>query len=308
VPSIELDSLLRPDFSPLCSFDARISQKYEVNRFHVLRVGDDFWLRLENHPDWLALFPSDEFLQRWTNSNAAHQPLREHLQMLLEERVWGRVLSLFDESGHLWRVAWKGKQTFLLRPDTGEAVDFRSDDEWKRGAWIQAGAYFLKRFARQWNNPASDVRAAKSFLEADDETRRLWGLGWEVGNWPELRRILRAATIVEHEFGERTVVQARPVYPLGQRQLSFSSNAPQSGRSIRLFERLEERNVAVLKGKSKLRRLAPRPFEFQCGVAKWPQLRVEVEAPSQHEKLEARLELRDWLRENAVDLLDEWDD
>lgn len=302
----ELDPLLRPDFSPLLSFDAQISEKHESNRFHVLQSGEDFWLRLEGHSDWLALFQSDEYLQRWMKSGAAHQPLREHLQHLLEARAWGRVLSLFDVDEKLWRVAWKGKQTFLLRPDTQDAVDFRSDDEWKRGAWIQPGAHFLKRFVPHWKNSASDVRAAKAFWEADDEARRVWGLEWDKGSWPELRRVLRAATIVEHEFGERTVVQSRPVYPFGQRQIGFGSNAPQSGRLLRVFERLDGRHIAVLRDKSKLRRPALRPFEFLPGVVKWPELRVEVEAPSEHERLEARLELRDWLRENAPDLLEEW--
>lgn len=302
----ELDPLLRPDFSPLCSFDARISEKHEVNRFHVVQSGEDFWLRLEGHSDWLAILQSDEYLQRWTRTSPTHQPLREHLERLLEGRAWGRVLSLVDEDDTLWRIVWKGKGTFLLRVDSGEAVDFQTDDEWKRGAWIQPGAHFLKRFARQWNDPASDVRAARRFLEANDEARRLWGLTWERGDWPAMKRVLRAATIVEHEFGERTVVQARPIYPPGQRQLSFSSNAPESGRSTRLFERLEQLNAAVLGDKTKLRCLAPRPFAFQIGVAKWPELRVEVDEPSGHERLEARLELRDWLREHAADLLGEW--
>jgi len=302
----DFDPLLRPDFSPLCSFDAQISEKHESNRFHVLQSGDDFWLRLENHPDWLAVFQSDEYLQRWTRTNPTQGPLSEHLENLLERRAWGRVLSLFDEDDMLWRIAWKGKRTFLLRVDSGEAVDFATDDEWKRGAWIQPGAHFARRFGKQWKNPDSDVRAAKRLLEADDEARRLWGVEWTRGDWPELKRVLRAATVVEHQFGQRTVVQPRPIYPLGQRQIGFGSNAPQSGRLLRLLERLENRNLAVLPDKSKLRRFAPRPFAFETAPAKWPELRVEVDEPSEHERLEARLELRAWMRENAPDLAQEW--
>lgn len=145
-----------------------------------------------------------------------------------------------------------------------------------------------------------------AFLQADEEARRVWGVEWTRGSWNEMKPILRAASLIEHQWGERTVRQSRPIYPQGKAQIGFGSNAPQSGRLLRLIERLQERNVAVLRDKSKLRRLATRPFSFEFGVARWPELRVEIDPPSEHEQLEARLELRDWLRENAPDLAEEW--
>ena len=308
MPSIELDPLLRPDFSPLCSFDAQLSEKHESNRFHVLQSGDSFYLRLENHPDWLAIYddPGAQLLGISRSGDEEH--FEFSLRRALDSRSWGRVLSLFDGEGKLWRVAWKGKSSFLMRPDSGEAVAFESGGHWKRGAWIQPGAHFEKAFAREWKNSTFDVQSAKSFLESDDEARRLWGLEWAHGSWAEMKSVLRAAATVEHEFGERVIVQSRPIYSAGSNQIGFGSNAPQSGRLVRLIEALQRQNVAVLRDKSKLRKLAPRPFTFSSGAASWPELRVEIDEPSEHEKLEARLNLRDWLRENAADLLDEWDD
>ena len=301
-----LDPLLRPDFSPIFSFDAQISEKHETNRFFVLQSGDSFWLRLENYGDWLAIL-NDSNAQLLGISRAGDEEHFEFsLRRALNLRNWGRVLSLLDSDEKLWRVAWMGKRSFLMRPETGESVAFNSVDDWKRGAWIQPGAHFLKRFGREWRSPNSDVRAAKSFLEADDEARRLWELSWTSGNWNEMKSVLRAAATIEHEFGERVVVQSRAVYPVGSNQIGFGSNAPQSGRLIRLIERLQLQTVAVLRDKSKLRRLAPRPFAFESSAPKWPELRVEIDSPSEHEKLEARLNLRDWLRENAPDLLEEW--
>ncbi len=248
---------------------------------------------------------NDERLQWLSSHETESEALWEHLKQKAMHREWGRVLSLPDPQGKemVWRVAWKGGRSFLMRPDTNEAVDFRSDDDWKRGSWIQPGAHFAKRFAREWKNPNSDVRQAMAFLQADADTRRLWGQEWAQGSWEELKRILGAATIIEHQWGERTVVQSRAT---NSYRNPFTSNAPQSGRLLRLIERLQVRNVALLPDKSKLRRFAPRPFAFEVGVARWPELRIEVDPPSEHEKLEARLELRDWLRAEAPDLLEEW--
>ena len=301
----ELDPLLRPDFSPLLSFDAQISEKHESNRFHVLQSGDSFYLRLENHPDWLAIYddPNGQLLGISRSGDEEH--FEFSLRRALDFRSWGRVLSLFDGEQKLWRVAWKGKSSFLMRPDSGEAVAFESSGHWKRGAWIQPGAHFGKQFAREWKNSTFDVQSAKSFLESDDEARRLWGLQWTHGSWATMKSVLRAATTIEHEFGDRVVRQSRVFGPNERRHVAFSSNAPQSTRLIRLILRLERDNAA-LRDQSKLRRFAPRPFEFVALPARWPELRVEVEHPSEHERLEARLELRHWLRENAADLVEEW--
>ncbi len=300
MPSTELDPLLRPDFSPLFSLDAQISEKHETNRFFVLQSGDSFYLRLQNHPDWLAIANDSGAQLLGISRSGDEEHFRFSMHRTLNGRNWGRVLSLFDE-GQLWRVAWMGKRSFLMRVDSGEAVAFESSGSWTRGAWIQPGAHFERQFAREWKNPTSDVRAAKKFLESDDEMRRLWGLSWTRGGWSEMKSVLRAATIIEHELGDRVVRQLR-VMSGG----SFGSNVPQSGRLVRLLARLEARNVAVLPDKSRLRRLAPRPFAFERGPVLWPELRVEVDEPSEHEKLEARLQLRDWLQKNAPDLMKEW--
>ncbi|BCM90539.1 hypothetical protein IAD21_02393 [Abditibacteriota bacterium] len=300
------DSLLRAQFAPLCAFDIQISREHSAEQFQVLQQGESFYLRLRGHSDWLAMVENDERLQWLGSHKAESEALCEHLKQKAKHREWGRVLSLADPQGSemVWRVAWKGSRSFLMRADTNEAVDFRSDDEWKRGSWIQPGAHFAKRFAREWKNPNSDVRQAMAFLQADEEARRLWGLEWTRGSWEELKRILRVATLLEHQWDERTVVQSRTINAYVN---PFTSNAPQSGRLVRLIERLGARNVVILCDKSKLRRFAPRPFAFEVGVARWPELRVAVDPPSEHEKLEARLELRHWLRAEAPDLAGEWD-
>lgn len=302
----QLDPLQRPDFSPLFSFDAQISEKHESNRFHVLQTGDDFWLRLEGHDDWLGLFDN------YNGYLSAHLRASErgHFEFLLvralESRGWGRALSLFDEDGRLWRVLWRERKSFLMRADTREALAFRSSDDWMRGAWIKPGAHFERGLRREWKSPSSDLRAARSFLELGDDERHRFGLRWERGGWDEMRPILRAVAVAQHEWGERTVVLSRPVYPAGAGQIGFGSNAPQSGRQERLLARLSELNRAVLPDKTALRSMAPRPFSFHAQNPAWPELRVEVEEPSEHERLEARLELRAWVRENAPDLAEEW--
>ncbi|RYX82564.1 hypothetical protein EON83_18500 [bacterium] len=306
------DPLLRPQFVPLCSFDIQISREHSAEQFLVLQHGALFYLRLRGHPDWLAVVESDERLQWLSSHKAENEALCEHLKQKVTHREWGRVMSLPDPrgQGRIWRVAWKGVRSFFMRADTDEAVDFSSDDAWKRGSWIQPGAHFAKKLAREWKNPHSDIRHALAFLDADDENRRIWGLEWQRGSWQETKTILRAAATIEHQWSDRTVMQSRTIHPLGQQThpSHFGSNAPQSGRLLHLIERLEERNIAILRDKNKLRRFAPRPFAFGLGVARWPELRIVIDPPSEHEKLEARLELRDWLQVEAPDLVQDWDE
>lgn len=305
----QLDPLLRSDFSPLCSFDAQISEKHESNRFHVLQSGDDFWLRLEGHPDWLGVFdnPNGQLGAIARSGDARH--FEFSLRRALLSRDWGRAISLADprpgENG-LWRVLWRERRAFLMRSDTREAVIFGSSHDWMRGAWIQPGAHFARQFKRDWTDKTSDARAMLLFLELDDDERRRFGLQWERGSWEEMRRVARVGLQIEHPGDDLHWSLSQPLYstgPEGSHQRGGSNRAP---RLARLWTRLLERNVPVFDRKIAVRFLSPRPFSFQSTFQNFPKLRVAVEAPSEHERLEARLELRDWLREHAPDLLGEW--
>jgi len=294
-----LDPLLRPDFSPLFSFDAQISEKHESNRFHVLQVGDDFWLRLEGHPDWLGVFDNVGGQLSAIARSGDRQHFEFSLHRALNARNWGRVISLPDTDGKLWRVAWRERRSFLMRPDTREAVTFSSKDDWMRGAWIKDSAHFAARLKREWKNPASDISTARDYLGANDEERRLFGVQWKRGSWEELRTVARWAVQIEH--------------PGDERQLIFSCevNAPfeerhEDSRWRRLHGRLLKRNVPVFDPAIPRRHFALRPFSFQQEPLYPALLLAEVEAPSEHERLEARLELHAWLRQNAPDLLEEW--
>jgi len=293
-----LDPLLRTDFSPLFSFDAQISEKHESNRFHVWPIGDDFWLRLEGHPDWLAVFDNVGGQLSAIARSGDRQHFEFSLSRALNARNWGRVISLADSEGKLWRVAWREQRSFLLRPDTREAVTFSSKDDWMRGAWIKDGAHFSAHLKREWKNPASDVSAARDYLNANNEERRLFGVEWKRGSWDEVRTVARAAIQIEHPGDERSLILSREFYPpFRERPLS---------RIAHLWEPLFERNVPILDSTKLRRHFAPQPFSFHEGTPCLAVLRIEVEAPSEHERLEARLELRAWLRQNAPDLLEEW--
>jgi len=295
-----LDPLLRPDFSPLFSFEAQISEKHEVNRFHVLQVGDDFWLRLEDHPDWLGVFDNFGGQLSAIGRSGDSEHFEFSLRRALTLRNWGRVISLADADGKLWRVAWRKRRSFLLRPDTREAVTFSSNDDWMRGAWIKDGAHFAARLKREWKNPASDVSTARDYLSATDEERRVFGIEWKRGSWEELRRVARWALLIDHPGDERQLIWTRNAQPLYQVHHEDS-------RLSRLWQLLSTRNVSALNLARAPSYFAPRPFSFHEGSPCIPFFRIEVSPPSEHERLEARLELRAWLRQNAPDLLEEWE-
>jgi len=294
-----LDPLLRPDFSPLFSLDAQISEKHESNRFHVWQVGDDFWLRLEGHPDWLGVFDNVGGQLSAIGRSGDSEHFEFSLNRALKLRNWGRVISLLDADGKLWRGAWKERRSFLLRPDTGEAVTFSSKDDWMRGAWIKDGAHFAARLKREWKNPASDVSAARQYLSANDEERRLFGVQWKRGSWDEVRTVARWALQIEHPGDELPFIWTQAVHD------PFLEHYEDT-RLSHLWGRLSMRNVWVLNLARSPGYFAPRPFSFRQGSPCFPHFHIEVEAPSEHERLEARLELRAWLRQNAPDLLEEW--
>ena len=300
-----LDPLLRPDFTPLFSFDAQISAKHEVNRFHVLQSGDDFWLRLEGHADWLGIFDN----QNAEFTGVARSGDFGHLEFLLEraliERQWGRAISLLDPSDdtRFWRVLWRERKAFLMRSDTREAVAFEARTDWMRGAWIREGAHFARLLGREWRNPDLEVAAARAYLMGDDEARRLFGVEWKRGNYENLRAVARAALQIEHPGDDR---ELGFIQSLQGRLWTIFPEELESGRLPRVWYEAFERNLPVFSGHFAERRWAPRPFAFQHCSRQSPDIRIGIDPPSEHERLEAHLFLRDWLREHAPDLLGDW--
>ncbi len=299
------DPLLRPDFAPLFSFDAQISAKHEVNRFHVLQSGDDFWLRLEGHADWLGVF--DNYSEELTETARAGD--FGHLKFLLErgltERQWGRAISLPDPNDptRFWRVLWRERKSFLMRPDTLEAVMFEAQCDWMRGAWIREGAHFARLLGREWRNLNSEAAAVRQFLMSNSEGRRLFGVEWRRGNYTELRAVARAALQIEHPGDDR---QLGFIQSLQGRLWAVFPEELENGRLPRVWDRAFERNHPVFSGPFAQRRWAPRPFAFHYSSWQSADIRIEVDPPSEHERLEAHLFLREWLREHAPDLLAEW--
>ena len=303
VPAPPLDPLLRPDFSPLFSFDEQISPNHGAERFHVLPSGDSFWLRLEGHSDWLAIYddPNGRLLAIRRSGDTTH--LEFSLRQALLRRAWGRTLPMEDENGRAWRVLWKGQQSFLMRPDSGEAAAFSARSNWTRGAWIREGAHFERLLRREWRNPASEVAATRRFLEGNVEERRLFGITWERGSYKELHAVARAGLQIEHPGDERGLEFAQSVQ--GRGWTVFPEHL-EGGRLSRVWWKALERNPPLCSGRFAQRRLAPRPFAFHPRSDGHSHLIFSVDPPSQHERLEARLYLQDWLRRYAPELLNEW--
>ena len=164
---------------------------------------------------------------------------------------------------------------------------------------------------------------AKRWLGATSKgPERNWrSIKWISGGQEELQAIMRAAIRCESEWPRQTTLEVR-IHMSSQRVHApdefgawgrfilmkwwdFSENY----RLTRLFARLRQRNYGVMNSPNGDRlqwRFSWDGPEIYFPTRRNGRIRFLIEPPTQHERLEAALFLRDWLRQNAPDLLPDW--
>lgn len=299
-----------PDSPPLLSLDfAHTTWRFWRERGH-------FWARADNLPLDFAACVLDHDGSLWRSWNDAPRAARARLQTTLQNEGFFRAVSLGDGEAILLHRA----QAFALRA-SGDLARFEMG-----GARFRQTRFLLETSSeelqsslkRERNRTASDLRAAFAWLALSPDERTFFGLRWTTGDGATLRHLVyavfwscdelwaerseleyRLAAIPGSEFGAETSFVDFEGLPRPR----FRAAPP---RLARLLQKVVARNRPFLPRGVRLNREVGSGPLAQRETNKTGAIRFQVGAPNAHETLEARLDLRDWLRDEAPELMGEW--
>jgi len=302
--------VLLPDAPPLLSLD------FGPTTWRFWRFEGHFWGRSDEHPPGFAacFLDHDGGLWRsWKGDDV--RAARERLRATIRNEGFFRAISFGQErvllhrsqsfaqnaSGDLARFEMKGarwSQTrFLLETDVGELE---------------------KALAKERKRAHSDLAMAFSWLSAPPDERIYWGLQWTTGDGRALRRLIfcafwncaeiwTARSQLEYRLsaapGADFSLETAFVDFEGLPRPHFKAAPPPMAR---LLSKIVARNRPYLpKGVRLNRELGTGPLA-QRETSRIGTIAFRIASPNAHEGLEARLELRDWLRDEAPELLEDW--
>lgn len=309
---------------PLFGFVARFP--HAKRRFQVFTDDRFVYFRPKHAPDdwWgtsvgnMARFK--EFLSlhsRWRKGNQLRFP---------EYGVW-RVFFLPDPrptETRMWQIARSSGGGYVLpvgHPRELDGAFFCSREKVGVSLIRTSTAQLRAQFEQEWNNPDSDVRAALDWCDLSYEERQWRSVVWQRGERDELERVARAACLLEVEERCQDGQSLRlgislfhsSICPngvvLGAEAWHSGWRASTDDRITRVFSRLQKCSQAIVDYPTGARddvALAwslDYPMDPNHGTAN---IEIQIKPPTHHERLEAALFLRDWLGQNAPDLLPDW--
>jgi len=302
---------------PLFGFSAKFP--HAKRRIHLFMDETGVFFRPKNAPpDWWGSFGdegtgliSSAKQRRW------HRVLDEIIPSIRRGHYY-RIFDLPDprsdesNASRVWRIWWRPDESWVepLSQPSGYTGAFF----WPRPARLHlrkaSDAEIVRHFEREWNDPHSDVRAALPWCDWTLEERSRRSIRWQNGNEEELSQILQAAVdVAAQRFPDqsRFTVNAWwknrqtmkiPFFP-ALREDAYQLMRP-------LLQRLETllRSWCDLPNGDRIHWGFPwnDKDRFSARRLLW----FVPEEQSAHERLEAALFLRDWLSQNAPDLLADW--
>jgi len=309
---------------PLFGFSARFP--HAKRRIHLFVDERFVYFRPKNAaPDWWGVGTRNVF--GFGTSVSAAQKWHELVRVRLHKNSFLRLFYLPDPrqgETRLWQIAWRSGGGYVLPIGSSKEVEpayFLNEAKLNVSLIRASTAYLLGQFESQWCDPNSDVRAALDCCDLSRDEREWRSIVWIRGERDELERVARAACILEMESGWQQGQSLR--LSVWVNNLSVISNSVTLGaeawhsgwrassnhRVGRLFSRLQGRSFARVTSPIGARddwNMAwahdyPLPPIFRNAF-----IEIEIVPPTQHERLEAALFLRDWLSENVPDLLPDW--
>jgi len=309
---------------PLFGFTARFP--HAKRRIHLFMDERFVYFRPKNAPeDWWGVMAKRVRFVRGIPKISSSTEWKEQVI----EHGFLRVFFLPDPRDgetRLWQIVWRPEDGYVIpvgHSDELEGAFFFSQTK-TSASLTKASTLELQRlFAHEWNNPHSDVRAALSWCDLSYEERQWRSIAWERGGRKELETVARAACVCETEWHHGNTLYLS--IGAGRRfegpRSSFAGvtiiaavaaiqwrPAPDS-RLSRLFARLKERNEGFYDFPIGARDNWRLPWIYTTPkTSRWRKAIVQfkIEPPTSHERLEAALFLRDWLGQNAPDLLADW--
>jgi len=305
------DPLFSSKSAPSLSLDVRFHGV--AQRFHVRHESGVFYARGVGSPRLLALFDDTEGLLHAAFVRGNKRGIEAQVRAQLSDGHLGRALALPDprpgRSG-FFRVAWRDDESFcfVMCPQSGEAVVFEPGSPLETDeVWRERDAFWARRWGKEWRDENSDLRLSLRFLTASPFEREQWGAFWAKGDWEEVAQVARLGAIADPDCDlSSPLILSTQLGYIRERAETLEAKRPLSPRLKRLLKTLFERNRVYFNDWSRARRLAPVPFRFAAFPAKGPRLRLEIEAPSAHELLEARFWMRGWIDKNEPRLRRDW--
>lgn len=294
-----------------------LSLEYAGTTWRFWRFDGHFWARSDEHErDFVAcVLDHDGSLWRAWNGDKPREA-RARLGATLQNEGFFRAVELSDGEVILLHRA----QAFALNASR-DLARFET-----RGARFRQTRFLLKTasdelrqsLSRERNRTSSDLCSAFAWLDAAPDERAFFGLKWTTGDGATLRRLVlagfwssaelwaerphleyRLAAIPGTEFGVESAFVDSHELPRPR----FRAAPP---RLARLLQKVVTRNRPFLpRGVRLNREVGVGPLAGR-ETNKTGTLRFVIGAPNAHEMLEARLDLRDWLRDEAPELAQEW--
>ncbi len=296
---------------PLFGFKARAP--HARRRIHLFADKTGVFFRPRTAPaDWWGGFADERITRRairrkwWARVVAGlSQPIaKSHFYRVFD-------VSAPDASGRTWRIWWRPDESWLepLDQKHGQLGAFLRPRPSQFHLWRTPTATLKEHFLKEWADAGSDARDAMGWCDLNMEERQSRALRWAEGDLATLRQLLEAAM--------KAAVWDEP--PKSTRSLSavwLHKRAMQldiTWQSSPAFQTLLPPLVPVIEARFRSFYDLPDKARLNWGFP-WFQEDVhcnfdvclQVAEPTAHERLEAALFLREWLRQNAPDLLPDW--
>lgn len=299
-----------PDSLPLLSLDyAGTTWRFCWQNAHLIA-------RPDNKPlDFCACFlDHDGSLGRALNGDSPHEA-RARLRSTLQNEGFFRAVELSGGED----VLLHRSQAFALSGTELARFEMRGA-RWKQTRFLLETPTDELRAAleKERKRSQSDLNTAFAWLSVAPDERMFWGLQWTTGDGKTLRRLVFAAFWSCSElWGERTKCEYRLTATPGSEfgiesafidfeglpRPRFRSCSPQLAR---VLQKIILRNRPFLPRGVRLNREVGTGPLAQRETQKVGTIRFQIGVPNAHELLEARLDVRDWLRDEAPELLEEW--
>ncbi|RYD94905.1 MAG: hypothetical protein EOP54_16715 [Sphingobacteriales bacterium] len=244
----------------------------------------------------------------------------------MREELFFRVFVLPDPragENRLWQIWWHARCGYVFSVNNSSRIDgafFLRDSRSTLSLTRASTANLRSQFEKEWSDPLSNARTALSWCDMSDDERSWRYIRWEKGGREEVERVTRIACIAESGWNQdssiRLLIRVFPHSPTRQENgLIISASTSQfeftdESRLHRVFERVRERNQGFYD--EPMERCNDSllswnyPLYLSLSQEQVTSIYSRIALPTQHERMEATLVLRDWLAKNAADLMGDW--
>ena len=312
-------------------YGVKMRAPHAKRRIHLFTDGKFIYFRPKNAPSdwWGVILGERSYLKlELRGNNGRFCRYEKSVRTYIEQGDFLRVFDVTtpgDEVHTSWRILWRPEIGVVTPLNHAQGLDgacFSPHTPQRNvSLWSTPTSIIRKHFETEWQNPKSDVRLALPWCDLVSPERDWQAIKWERGSRKELEDVVKAMLVCSPLWATRKEISVAYTWSLNETGKSSLSihlfqgvNSPHQAQCNRLTSRIEEiyrSHYNLPEGRRDDWLLPWRKYgaknyygggDCRGGGRVW----YPIDAPSQHERMEASLFLRDWLRGNAPDLLGDW--